>query len=145
MKIVLLKDIHGLGHKYDIVNVADGYALNNLIPKKEAEYASDSVVLKYTKLKEAQSEHRKMKEEELLKNLDTIIAQVYEIKAKANEQGHLFAGIHKEQIAEIVGVDPHFIHMDKGQHIKELGEHHVEMKVKDKDVVLKINVIKDEE
>lgn len=145
MKIVLLKDIHGLGHKYDIVNVADGYALNNLIPKKQAEYATDSAIVKYTKLKEAEVEHRKMKEEEVLKNLDSIISQTYEIKAKANEQGHLFAGIHKDQIAEVVGVDAHFIYMDKGQHIKELGEHHVEMKVKDKDVMLRINVVKDEE
>jgi large subunit ribosomal protein L9 len=139
MKIVLLQDVHGLGKKYDTVTVADGFALNNLIPKKQAEYATDSVVLKYAKLKEAEGEHRRVKEEEVVKNLDTIVSKVYEIKAKANEQGHLFAALHKDQIADLVNVDAHFIVMDKV--IKEVGEHEVTLKVKDIEKVVKINVL----
>lgn len=139
MKIVLLQDIHGLGKKYDTVTVADGFALNNLIPKKQAEYATDSVVLKYAKLKEAEGEHRRVKEEEVVKNLDTIVSKVYEIKAKANEQGHLFAALHKDQIADLLNVDAHFIVMDKV--IKEVGEHEVTLKVKDIEKVVKVNVL----
>lgn len=139
MKIVLLKDIHGIGKKYDAVTVADGFALNNLIPKKFAEYANDSVVLKYTKLKEAEGENRKMKEEEVLKNLDTITSKVYEIKAKANEQGHLFAALHKEQLADALNIDTHFI--DMSNVIKELGEHEVTIKVQDKTAVAKVSVV----
>ncbi len=143
MKIVLLKDIHGIGKKYDTVTVADGFALNNLIPKKQAEFATDAVVLKYTKLKEAEGEQRKVKEEEVLNNLDTIVSKTYEIKAKANEQGHLFAALHKDQIAESLGVDSHFVVMDKN--IKEVGEHDVEIKVQDKTVTVKLNVVADAE
>lgn len=139
MKIVLLQDVHGLGKKYDTVTVADGFALNNLIPKKQAEYATDSVVLKYTKLKEAEGEHRRVKEEEVVNNLDTIVSKVYEIKAKANEQGHLFAALHKDQIADLINVDAHFIVMDKV--IKEVGEHDVTLKVKDIEKVVKVNVL----
>jgi large subunit ribosomal protein L9 len=139
MKIVLLQDVHGLGKKYDTVTVADGFALNNLIPKKQAEYATDSVVLKYAKLKEAEGEHRRVKEEEVVKNLDAIVSKVYEIKAKANEQGHLFAALHKDQIADLVNVDAHFIVMDKV--IKEVGEHEVTLKVKDIEKMVKVNVL----
>ncbi len=139
MKIVLLKDIHGIGRKYDAVTVADGFALNNLIPKKQAEFATDAVILKYTKLKEAEGEQRKMKEEEVIKNLDSIIAKTYEITSKANEQGHLFAAIHKDQVAEVIGIDSHFVHMDKN--IKEVGEHAVDIKVQDKTVTVKVNVV----
>lgn len=139
MKIVLLQDIHGLGKKYDTVTVADGFALNNLIPKKQAEYATDSTVLKYTKLKEAEGEHRRIKEEEVVKNLDSIVSKVYEIKAKANEQGHLFAALHKDQIADLLNVDAHFIVMDKV--IKEVGEHEVTLKVKDIEKTVKVNVL----
>jgi len=139
MKIVLLKDIHGIGKKYDAVTVADGFALNNLIPKKQAEFATDAVILKYTKLKEAEGEYRRIKEEEVIKNLDSIISKTYEIKAKANEQGHLFAAIHKDQVADILNIDSHFVNMDKN--IKEIGEHEVEIKVKDKTVVVKVNVV----
>jgi len=139
MKIVLLKDIHGLGKKYDTVTVADGFALNNLIPKKQAEFATDSVVSRYAKLKEAEGEHIKMKEEEVIKNLDSIISKVYEVKAKANEQGHLFAALHKEQIADILNIDANFIVMDKN--IKEVGEHDVALKVRDVEKTVKVNVI----
>lgn len=143
MKIVLLKDIHGIGKKYDTVTVADGFALNNLIPKKQAEFATDAVVLKYTKLKEAEGEHRRVKEEEVLKNLDSIISKTYEIKAKANEQGHLFAALHKDQIADLINIDSHFVNMDKN--IKEVGEHAVDIKVQDKTVTVKVVVVADEE
>jgi len=139
MKIVLLKDIHGIGRKYDAVTVADGFALNNLIPKKQAEFATDAVILKYTKLKEAEGEQRRVKEEEVLTNLDAIVSKTYEITAKANEQGHLFASLHKDQIADLLNIDTHFVNMDKN--IKEVGEHDVEIKVKDKTVTVKVNVI----
>jgi large subunit ribosomal protein L9 len=139
MKIVLLKDVHGLGKKYDTVTVADGFALNNLIPKKQAEFATDAVIARYAKLKEAEGEHIKMKEEEVIKNLDTITSKVYEINAKANEQGHLFAALHKEQIADILNIDVNFIVMDKN--IKEVGEHEVTLKVRDIEKVVKVNVL----
>ncbi len=139
MKIVLLKDIHGLGKKYDTVTVADGFALNNLIPKKQAEFATDGVVLRYTKLKEAEGEHTKMKEEEVIKNLDSITSKVYEINAKANEQGHLFAALHKEQLADVLNIDANFIVMDKN--IKEVGEHEVTLKVRDIEKTVKVTVI----
>jgi large subunit ribosomal protein L9 len=139
MKIVLLKDIHGLGKKYDTVTVADGFALNNLIPKKQAEFATDAVVLRYAKLKEAEGEHIKMKEEEVIKNLDSITSKVYEVNAKANEQGHLFAALHKEQIADILNIDSNFIVMDKN--IKEVGEHEVTLKIRDIEKTVKVTVI----
>jgi large subunit ribosomal protein L9 len=139
MKIVLLKDIHGLGKKYDTVTVADGFALNNLIPKKQAEFATDAVIARYAKLKEAEGEHIKMKEEEVIKNLDTITSKVYGINAKANEQGHLFAALHKEQIADLLNIDANFVVLDKN--IKEVGEHEVTLKVRDIEKVVKVTVM----
>ena len=139
MKIVLLKDIHGVGKKYDAVTVADGFALNNLIPKKFAEYANDAVVLKYAKLKDAEGKNRKMKEEDVIKNLDEITSKEYSITAKANEQGHLFAALHKEQLAEALNIDSSFIVSDKG--IKEVGEHEVTLKVRDIEKVVKVSVV----
>lgn len=139
MKIVLLKDVHGLGKKYEAVTVADGFALNNLIPKKEAVFATDAVIAQYAKIKEAEGENRRVKEEEVVKNLDAIISKTYEVSAKANEQGHLFAALHKEQLADVLNVDAHFIVMDKP--IKEVGEHEVTLKVRDIEKVVKVMVI----
>ncbi len=139
MKIILLKDLHKVGKKYDVVTVADGYALNSLIPNKIAEVATAKVVDKYTKLKEVESAARILREEELVKELATIAGKEFVIESKANEQGHLFASIHKEEIGAAMNIDPAYIHITAP--IKEVGTHTVTVKVKDisKEVSITVN------
>ena len=129
MKIILLKDLHKVGKKYDVVTVADGYALNSLIPNKVAEVATAKVVEKYTKLKEVEAAARILREEELVKELASIADKEFVIEAKANDVGHLFASIHKEEVAEAMHIDPMYIHIDHP--IKEVGTHTVTVKVRD--------------
>lgn len=139
MKIILLKDLHKVGKKYDVVTVADGYALNSLIPNKIAEVATDKVVERYAKLKDVEQAARVLREEELVKELATIAGKEFTLEAKANEQGHLFASIHKEEIGELIHVDPMYIHITTP--IKEVGTHTVTVQVKDvsKDVTVVVN------
>ena len=40
MKVILLRDVAKIGKRYEIVEVPDGFALNKLIPKKDAEAAT---------------------------------------------------------------------------------------------------------
>ena len=42
MKVILLKDVKGVGKKGDVVNASDGYARNFLFPKKLAQEANDA-------------------------------------------------------------------------------------------------------
>ena len=44
MKVLLLKDVKGSGKAGQIIDVADGYANNYLIPNKLAKFASNSVL-----------------------------------------------------------------------------------------------------
>ncbi|MDO8590577.1 MAG: 50S ribosomal protein L9 [bacterium] len=142
MKIVLLQDIPKIGKKYDIKNVSDGHALNLLIPKGLAEVATPSALKKVEKLKVEDSAHKKVQEDLLLMNLKAIEGVTLEISEKANDKGHLFAGVHKKEIIEHMKTDKHidllpdFIVLDKP--IKEVGEHDVEIRVKDKSVKLKL-------
>ena len=142
MKVVLLKDVPKIGKKYDVKNLSDGYALNFLIPKGLAEVGTPAVLKKVEKLKSEDLEHKKIQEDLLLMNLKAIEGVVLEISEKANEKGHLFAGVHKKEIIEHMKADKHidllpdFIMLDKP--IKEVGEHSVEIKVKDKSVKLKL-------
>ncbi|MFH0804085.1 MAG: bL9 family ribosomal protein, partial [Candidatus Zambryskibacteria bacterium] len=53
MRVILKENIKGVGRKYEVKNVADGYANNFLIPKKLAEYASPEAVRKAEILKSA--------------------------------------------------------------------------------------------
>jgi large subunit ribosomal protein L9 len=83
-----------------------------------------------------------VQEDLLLMNLKAIEGVTLEISEKANEKGHLFAGVHKEEIIAHMKKDKHidllpdFIVLEKP--IKEVGEHSVEIKVKDKSAKLKL-------
>ena len=129
MKIILLKDLHRVGRKYEVVEVADGYALNSLIPAKVAEQATDAVVARYAKIKDIEESGRTAREEALVAELGSLASKTFEIEAKANEQGHLFAALHKEEVASVIGVDAEYIHL--AHPIKEVGDVEVEVKVKD--------------
>ncbi|MSU55404.1 MAG: 50S ribosomal protein L9 [Candidatus Taylorbacteria bacterium] len=144
MKIILLQDIPKIGKKYDIKTVSDGHALNLLIPKGLAEIATPKALLKVEKLKTEDVAHKKIQEDLLIMNLKAIEGVTLEIKEKANEKGHLFAGVHKEEIIAHMKKDKHidllpdFIVLDKP--IKEVGDYTIEIKVKGKIAKLKLNI-----
>jgi len=62
MKIILLKDVKGVGKKYEEKSVADGYALNFLIPQKVAMPVSSASLNIIRQMKE-QSEKKRAEEE----------------------------------------------------------------------------------
>jgi len=131
MKVILQKDIAKLGKKYDVREVSSGHALNLLIPQGLAIPATADAV-KRTVTKRTKSEgERKIHEDLLIKNIKDLEDVTLTISGKANEKGHLFAGIHKETIvSELLKqtqlqIDPSFIKME--QPIKEVGEHIVEV------------------
>lgn len=144
MKIILLKDVKGLGRKYDIKKAKDGHALNLLIPQGLAVYATDKNTKEIETKKKADLEHQKIQEDLLIMNLKELDGVKIEMTEKANEKGHLFAGIHKEQIIpEIkkqakIDMLPEFLILEKP--IKEVGEHEITVKVADKTVKFKLVV-----
>jgi large subunit ribosomal protein L9 len=131
MKIILLKDVQKTGRKYDIKDVSDGFALNMLIPRGLAMAATPQAVKKIEAVKANDVTDKKIQAELLLKNLEVIKNLKLELKEKANEKGHLFAGITKEMlVAEILkvtrlNIDPESIKLDKP--IKEIGEFQVQV------------------
>lgn len=136
MQIILLKDVKGVGKKHEIKAVADGYALNSLIPQKLAEVATPGALARVSLLKEQEEVERKIKEDLLSKNLKSVHDARVEVTVAANDEGHLFAGLHGVDIAPLVkastGIDllPEFIQLDKP--IKTTGEHKIDVKVQGK-------------
>jgi len=136
MKIILLKNIVGVGKKYETKDVSDGHALNMLIPRGFAvpatPEASKRIQGEFSKIEGEQKIHSDL----LLKNLKDLDGVVITMLEKANEKGHLFAGIHKNEIIPEIQkqtrlqVDAEHIVLDKP--IKELGDHNIDMKIGDK-------------
>lgn len=144
MKIVLTKDVKAVGKKNDTKVVADGYALNFLIPNGLAEIASSQVLIRVELEKKREAGEKKVKEDLLVKNLKSIHDVVVEVEVDVNEKGHLFAGLHKDEIVKIVKnkteVDllPEFIILDKP--IKSVGEYPIDIKVQGKSATFKLVV-----
>lgn len=136
MKVIFLKDVQKVGKKYETKDISDGYALNFLIPKGLAEVATKNAVKRIDTLKAKDDESKKIHEDLLLKNLKGIEGKKVTITEKANEKGHLFAGIHKAELIPAiesqtrVQIHPDYIMLDKP--IKEVGEHTITVAVQDK-------------
>ena len=127
--MILLKDIPKVGRRYDIKDVADGFALNMLIPRGTAQIATEQAIKNIEVLKSRDLTEKKVQGELLLKSLDVIKNLTLNLKEKANEKGHLFASVTKERLAEEIlkvarlNLDPDSIKLDKP--IKETGEYKV--------------------
>jgi large subunit ribosomal protein L9 len=136
MKVILLKDVQKIGRKYDIKDVSEGYALNMLIPRGLAQAATPQAVKKIEEMKSKDLTAKKIQDELLMKSLKEIDGLTINLKEKANEKGHLFAGITKERLLEEIlkitrlHIDPESIKLHKP--IKETGEHKVLVEVMDK-------------
>lgn len=148
MKVVLMQDIMGVGRRNDVKDVADGYAYNFLLPKKLAKIATAELIEK-AQTEKANQVARKGEIKENLKEIAQKIANLtLKFKAKVSEQGHLYAGITEKDIAEKLELEAKVeivkknIKMEK--HIKELGEHTVEIRLSD-DIIVKIKVIVEKE
>lgn len=64
MKIILLKDVRGVGKQYEEKNVSDGYAGNFLIPKKLALPYSNTSITQIKILKEQGEAKREIQQKE---------------------------------------------------------------------------------
>jgi|SRR5579883_1350051 large subunit ribosomal protein L9 len=133
MKVILLNDVKSLGKTGTIVEVAEGYANNFLIPKKLAAEASAGAMAKLDQQKKAKA---KRQAEDLAQAQD--LAKLLESKplsvpARAGGNGKLFGTITNAQIADAIqrsfdiAVDRHKIELKAT--IKALGTYPVEVRL----------------
>lgn len=142
MKIILLKDIANVGRQYETKEVSSGHALNMLIPKGLAVAATADAVKKYATIRGKIEGERKLQHDLLVKNLKDLDGVSVTIRGKANAKGHLFAGLHGQEIAAELkkqtklDVDPAAIVLK--QPLKEVGEHSVTVESEGKKATFKV-------
>jgi len=113
MKIILTQDVEGLGHKWDVVTVKDGYARNYLIPKGLAIEATRGNLRMIEELKR-QTAHKRAHEREVAEELARRLQAIeLVIPAKVGEDNRIFGTITTQRIAEELA--KHGIQVDRRQ------------------------------
>ena len=123
MKVILLKDVKGIGKKQDIVSVKDGYGSNYLIPNKLAVMYSErgQEILDVQKKKQADDiERMKAEAREISKRLENIVVV---FNAKGSGNGRMFGTISTKQIAEELKAK-HGIEIDKRKFVDKTPVDH---------------------
>ena len=133
MKVILLQDVKKLGKKGDIMEVAEGYARNFLLPQKLVAAATADTLNQMQLQKTAQAERQKRQLEEA-KLLAVQLGKVEVIvKAKSGEGGKLFGAITSKDIADAAkaqfGIELDRRKIEIPEAIKNLGRTTVVMKI----------------
>jgi large subunit ribosomal protein L9 len=133
MKVIFLKDVPRVGRKYDVKDVADGFAQNNLIPRKLAVAATPAAVARIEAEKAALRGAKEKTEEQVARLKDATAKEPLLIAARANPKGGLFEGVGPAQIASAIektlGIALAAEHIDLAHPLKEVGTHVVKVKV----------------
>lgn len=103
MKVILLKDVDGLGPLGAVKEVKEGYARNYLFPRELAVEATDRNV-RALHGREQVAAQRELRERLSAEKMAAALEQaVVEIPARSGEGGRLFGSITAEDIAEALG------------------------------------------
>ena len=129
MKVILNQEVRGVGAPGDIVEVADGYGRNYLLPRNLARLATAGAV----RQAEGIRSRRVAREIADLEQARTVAAHLESLRvvipAKAGKEGRLFGSITTPQIVDAVArtggtqIDRRRIHLDSA--IKNVGTHRI--------------------
>lgn len=125
MKVVLRDDVEKLGMKGDIVDVADGYARNFLVPRGLAIRAEAGVVRQADAMRRNRSAREQRDREAAQAVADKLGGRTLSINARAGEGGKLFGSITAADIVaavqEQLGVEIDRRRLTLDEPLKELG------------------------
>jgi large subunit ribosomal protein L9 len=132
MEVILKEDVANLGHRGDVVKVAEGYGRNFLLPRKlalQATAANKAVIDQMKNAAARRSATEKAQAEVLLAKLEPIVLT---FTPKSGEAGHLFGSVTSSDIAADLGakgfeVDRRKIQLDEP--LKSVGDFTVSIKL----------------
>jgi large subunit ribosomal protein L9 len=129
MKVILTKDVEDLGSKGAVVNVADGYARNYLVPRSLAVKATDGALRQAEAMRIAREEALIAARQEAEGYAQSLTGTRVVVAARAGDEGKLFGSIGDADIAAAITkftgitVDRKIVELDAP--IREIGLHEV--------------------
>jgi large subunit ribosomal protein L9 len=133
MRIVLRDDVESLGKKGDLVDVADGYARNYLVPRGLAIKATRGVVAQSESMRRNR-EAREVRDRQAAEALvPQLAARRITVAARAGEGGKLFGSVTSADVVAAVheqtGVELDRKNVELAESIREVGEYEVTVKL----------------
>ena len=129
MKVILTKDVEDLGNKGQVVNVADGYARNYLVPRSLAVKATDGALRQAEAMRVAREEALIAARQDAEGYAQSLTGTRVVVAARAGDEGKLFGSIGDADIAAAITkftgitVDRKIVELDAP--IREIGLHEV--------------------
>ena len=133
MKLILTSDVQDLGKRGDVVDVADGYARNFLLPKKHAIKANEGALHQAEAIREARIE-AELRAKELAEAIATqLVGSRVVIAAQAGDEGQLYGSVGVADIVEginrFTGVELERSQVELDEPIKAIGLHEIQVKL----------------
>ncbi len=125
MKLLLRESIRNVGKRGDMIDVADGYARNFLLPRGLAMQATPENLRKLEAEKRAY-DARQTKEKEKAQEIAAAIAKIQlTVPMRASDEGHLFGSVTPTTICDAfekegIVLEARSIELEN-EHIRELG------------------------
>jgi len=146
VKVILRSDVNDVGKKGDIVEVADGFARNYLVPKGFALKATNGNIQQAASMRRAR-DIRDAKDRGAAEEIaQKLVPKVITVKAKAGSEGRLFGSVTSADVATAVEeqtgieLDRRKLHLDEP--IKSVGTHHVSTRLHtDVEFVITVEVV----
>jgi large subunit ribosomal protein L9 len=144
MQVILLKDVAKVGQRGSVITVADGFALNSLIPRKMAMLATPEALKDLEKKNADNKAHRAAQEKAWDAIFEKMKSFTLMLRANAAPQGQLYKKIGAEEISKLLqeqGVDVPDEAIHPKMAIKQTGVWPVEIKLGDKSATINVEII----
>jgi len=133
MKVILRADVDSVGKKGDIVDVANGFARNYLVPKGYAIKATAGSVQQAASMRRARDLRDAKDRDAAAEIASRLVPQTITVKAKAGTEGRLFGSVTAADVVAAVTeqtgleLDRRKLHLDEP--IKSVGMHQVPVRL----------------
>ena len=133
MRVVLRSDVDHVGKRGDIVDVAEGFARNYLLPKGHAIVATNGVTAQANAMRRARDLKDAKDREAAELVARTLVPMVFRIPARVGAGGRLFGSVTAADVVDAVAtqakvtLDRRKLHLDEP--IKSAGTHEVPVKL----------------
>ena len=149
MKVILLNNIKKIGSRFDVVDVADGFAQNFLIPQKKALPATPEHLGNIDQIKSEQAVVIAAERQEVAVVMKALSEVSLAYTALANEQGGLYEAVTTGTISDLLKeqanleLDEAYIKLESP--IKNTGDFEVSCEYEDMTGVCKITITAEKE